>query len=79
MEHLGRQVDQGLQLEGGQVTAAASSGEEDRGDNVVDLMSALQASVDRAKSGGEEADEKPSKQPAKKAAKKTTTTKKSAK
>lgn len=38
-------------LEGGQVTQAAS-GEEDRGDNVVDLMSALQASVDRAKSGG---------------------------
>ncbi|UYM04714.1 non-homologous end joining protein Ku [Solicola gregarius] len=60
-------------LEGGEVTPAASTGDEP-GDNVVDLMSALQASVDRASSGAESDDEKPETKAAstKKATKKTT-------
>ena len=42
-------------LEGGEITAPAGAAEDEGGgDNVVDLMSALQASVDRAKSGGVE-------------------------
>lgn len=63
-------------LEGGQVTAA-TTGEEDRDDNVVDLMSALQASVDRAKSGSG-ADATAESAP-KKTAKKAESTKKTAK
>ncbi|HLR84537.1 MAG TPA: Ku protein, partial [Nocardioidaceae bacterium] len=40
-------------LEGGDVTTPAGAAGEGDDDNVVDLMSALQASVDRAKAGGE--------------------------
>ena len=56
-------------LEGGEVTTPAGAASEDKEDNVVDLMSALQASVDRAKSGSEPADDaEPAPEPAKKAA-----------
>lgn len=71
-------------LEGGQV-AQASTGDEDRDDNVVDLMSALQASVDRAKSGGaqddgaEKATKTAKKAPAKKTSKKAPAKKPAAK
>lgn len=71
-------------LEGGEVTPAAES-DDGSGDNVVDLMSALQASVDRATSGGGSAadasDEKPASKKAepKKGAKKTTAKKSASK
>lgn len=64
-------------LEGGDVTAPAGATDEEPGDNVVDLMSALQASVDRAKSdGGADEESKPAKKSTKKSASAKKTTKK---
>ena len=63
-------------LEGGEVTSPAGANDDASEDNVVDLMSALQASVDRAKSDGDgEPARAERKRPAKKSTAKKTTKK----
>lgn len=70
-------------LEGGHVATAATKEAEE--DNVVDLMSALQASVDRAKKGSDDTGEEPASEepaqdePAKKSAQKAPAKKTAAK